>query len=90
MLGTAYAEMRRYTEAVAVLKRCIAAYPNLLVAHFSLLAAYSEMGDDQDARAEATEVMRISPHFVLSKQGVFKDAAANERWYKSARKAGLK
>jgi tetratricopeptide (TPR) repeat protein len=65
MLGTAYVEMRRFQEAVPVLKRCIAVYPNLLVAHFSLLAAYSEMGDDQDARAEAAEIMRISPHYAL-------------------------
>jgi tetratricopeptide (TPR) repeat protein len=41
LVGTAYVEVRRFQEAVPVLKRSIAAYPNLLVAHLSLLDAYS-------------------------------------------------
>jgi adenylate cyclase len=92
MVGTAYVEMRRFQEAVPVLKRCIAANPNLLVAHLSLISAYVGLGRDQDARAEAAEVMRISPHYALPppQTGVFKDPAQNERWDKDARKAGLK
>jgi adenylate cyclase len=92
MIGTAYVQMRRFQEAVPVLKRCIAADPNLLVAHFSLLAAYSEMGNDREARAEAAEIMRSSPHYALPplERGLFKDPVLNERWDKSARKAGLK
>jgi len=92
MVGTAYVEMRLFQEAVPVLKRCIAANPNLVTAHFSLLAAYAELGRDQDARAEAAEVMRISPHYTLPppERGVFKNPAWNEQWDKNARKAGLK
>jgi adenylate cyclase len=90
--GTAYNEMGRYQEAVAALKRHLAANPNNLVAHFSLVIAYVELGRDQDARAEAAEIMRISPQFGLHR-GAFRgsrDIALNKRWVSDLRKAGLK
>jgi hypothetical protein len=48
------------------------------------------MGRDQDARAEATEIMRISPHFVLASMPTLKDEARNKRFQSDLRKAGLK
>ena len=44
MLGNAYDEMGRYEEAVTVLKRTIAAYPNLLVAHLAIIVALCRAG----------------------------------------------
>jgi adenylate cyclase len=92
LLGLAYIEMGRYQEALPFLKRTIAAYPNHMGAHLGLIVAYGELGRDQDARAEAAEVMRISPKVVLvpPEKGIFKDADFNKRVWEDFRKAGLK
>jgi tetratricopeptide (TPR) repeat protein len=88
--GTAYGGMGRYQEAVCLLKQNVAAYPNNLVAHLLLASNYVELGRDHDARAEAAEIMRISPHFALAYMLTTKDEAVNKRWESDLRKAGLK
>jgi adenylate cyclase len=87
-----YFHMGRYQETISVLKRNLAAYPNNLVAHLGMVLAFEELGRDQDARAEAAEVMRISPQFALlpPEKGWNKDVAVNQRWDRDFRKAGLK
>jgi adenylate cyclase len=88
-VGDALVELKRYQEAISILHGHLNAYPNDVAAHLFLLVAYTERGQQQDARNEASEVMRISPHFTL---------AANEktiarlhpRWIADERKAGLK
>ena len=60
--GVAYNEMGRYAEAVDALKRSDQNNPWV---HVNLVYAYSELGREQDARAEAAEVLRISPGFSL-------------------------
>jgi adenylate cyclase len=89
-IGTAYDGMRRYREAVSFLQQNLAAYPNNLVARLILADAYVELGRDDDARAEAAEIMRISPHFDLASLRRTKDEATNKRWVTALRKAGLK
>jgi adenylate cyclase len=91
-LANAYGHLGRLQEAMAVLRGYLATHPNSLVCHLGMVLNYVELGRDQDARAEAAEVMRISPHFALlpPEKGWSKDAAENERWYRAFRKAGLK
>ena len=60
-LGMAYAEMGRSDAAIPILKRHLAAYPNNLVGHLALTIAYAELGRNEDAQAQAAEIMRISP-----------------------------
>jgi adenylate cyclase len=90
--GIAYNEMGRYQEAVPLLKQNLAAYPNNLVAHLFLSSSYVELGRERDARAEAAEIMRISPHYALASlpgHGV-KHEALNKRVRSDLRQAGLK
>jgi hypothetical protein len=82
--------MGRYEEAIVVLKRHVTAYPDNLVAHNFLIVAYTELRRDQDARAEAAEVMRISPHFSLASLDSYKTMRAHPRWGIAMRNAGLK
>jgi adenylate cyclase len=89
-VGNAYIGMERNQEAIQVLKRTIGAYPNLLVAHLSLTAAYVELGRDQEARAEAAEILRISPHYAVESQPRVKDEAWWKRFVNDLHKAGLK
>jgi hypothetical protein len=54
---------------------------------------YSELGQAAEAQAEATEVLRLNPHFSLAvheQRMPIKDPAALERHLAALRRAGLK
>jgi len=92
-IGAAYHLAGRPEEAIAPLKQYLSRYPNILGAHLTLAAVYSELGKEAEARAEAAEVLRLNPHFSLEvhKQRVpIKDPARLERGIAALRKAGLK
>jgi adenylate cyclase len=92
-VGAAYATAGRPEEAIAPLQRYISRYPNILGAHLTLAAVYSELGQAAEARAEAAEVLRLNPRFSLEvhKERVpIKDPAVLERHIAALRKAGLK
>jgi adenylate cyclase len=96
----AYTLMRRYAEAVPLLKRHLAQYPNSLGGHEDLTMAYVELGRLDEARAEVAEVMRLNPQLTLEgerrarEHGVasipLKDRALAERLLADLGKAGLK
>jgi adenylate cyclase len=92
-VGAAYAVAGHYEEAVAPLQRYLSRYPNILGAHLTLTAVYSELGKEAEAHAEAAEVLRLNPKFSLEvhKQRMpIKDPAMLERHIAALRKAGLK
>jgi len=90
--GESYTQMGRYEEAIPILKRHLARYPNNVGARSTLVVDYTELGREDEARAEAAEVMRISPLFSLDAwvQIPFKDPAWRKRYYADLRKAGVK
>ena len=88
--GVAYNGLGRYAEAVDALKRSDQNNPWV---HVNLVYAYSELGREQDARAEAAEVLRLSPQFSL--EGVERipgnwQGPLGRRYLADLRKAGLK
>jgi TolB-like protein/Flp pilus assembly protein TadD len=92
-VGAAYATAGRPEEAIAPLQRYISRYPNILGAHLTLAAVYSELGQAAEAQKEAAEVLRLNPKFSLEvhKQRMpIKDPAVLERHIETLRKAGLK
>jgi len=93
LVGAAYYFAGRPEEALAPLKQYLTRYPNILSAHLTLAAVYSELGQAAEARAEAAEVLRLNPKFSLEvhKQRMpIKDPAVLERHIAALRKAGLK
>jgi adenylate cyclase len=91
--GIAYTLAGRYEEALAPLKQFLTHYPDILGAHLTLAAVYSELGKEAEARAEAAEVLRINPNFSLEvhkQRAPIKDPAVLERQLAALRKAGLK
>jgi len=91
-VGVAYYLVGRPEEAIAPLKH-LTRYPNVLGAHLTLAAVYSELGREAEARAEAAEVLRINPQFSLEvhkQREPIKDPAMLERQLAALRKAGLK
>jgi adenylate cyclase len=88
--GIAYNGMGRYAEAVAALKKSDQNNPWV---HVNLVYAYSELGREQDARAEAAEVLRISPGFSLEEMQRMPanwKGPLGQRFLSDLRKAGLK
>ena len=92
-VGAAYYLSGRPEETIAPLKQYLTRYPNILGAHLTLAAVYSELGREAEARAEAAEVLRINPQFSLEvhkQREPIKNPAMLERRMAALRKAGLK
>jgi TolB-like protein/Flp pilus assembly protein TadD len=92
-LGLAYRLTGQYTEATAALEKARTRNPNFLATHMSLAFIYSELGREEEARAEVVEVLRINPNFSLetwTRSALYKDPADLERMLAALRKAGLK
>ncbi len=89
----AYALTGRYEEAIAAFKRVVTRYPTHLGAHLLLAALYGELGRAEEARAEAAEVLQLSPNFSVAgmrQRTVIRDPAVVERFLTALRQAGLK
>jgi tetratricopeptide (TPR) repeat protein len=85
--------MGRYEEAIPFFNTNLMHYPNDMWAHYGLVTAYSELNREKEARAEAAEILRISPHFsveVSKERSPFRDQALAARWRDDLLKAGLK
>ena len=86
--GFAYYRMGRYAEALDALKKSSQNDPRV---HLALVITYSELGREQEARAEGAEVMRLSPQFSLKELEQREPAwMYNGRLLADLRKAGLK
>jgi adenylate cyclase len=89
-IGAAYVQMGRYQDAIPFLKRNRAAYPDEPWVHMNLVVAYSELGRNAEARAEAAEILRVNPQFALPPVTGGKNVALNRRFNDDMRRAGLK
>jgi len=92
-LGHAYRVMGRFEEAVSEYKKSLQHSPDIFFAHLGLTATYSMMGQEHEARAEATEVLRLNPKFSVesyAKRLTFKDQSVTDKYMDALRKAGLK
>ncbi len=92
-LGRAYQNAGRYEEALIPLKKALPLVPNFLGLHWILAVCYAELGRQEEAQAEAAEMLRIYPQFSVEAWRPFmpfKDPAMLERELAALRKAGLK
>jgi adenylate cyclase len=93
VVAGAYMYMGRFEEARSTFEQALVTQPNDPAMHMWLAVVDVELGRNDDARAEAAEVLRLSPHYSLAAwQQVYqyKDPALPERWLADLRKAGLK
>jgi len=92
-LGAVYRLRGHYEKVLIASKGVLTRNPNFLPARVQLLVTYSESGQEVEAKAEAAEILRISPNFSLEglrQRLPFKDQAELERLLAGLRKAGLK
>jgi adenylate cyclase len=95
-LGWAYRSTGQCEKAIAPLKRVLSLTPAFISSRVNLAVCYVELGREEEARAEAAEVLRLNPGFSVEtawrkENQPFKDPTPIlERLYAAARKAGLK
>jgi adenylate cyclase len=91
--GNALFMTGRFEEAVSAYKKVIQRAPNNIWAHMMLAATYINMGREQEARAEAAELLRINPKFSLdffAKTSLYKEQSVRDNLFNALQKAGLK
>jgi adenylate cyclase len=66
-IGLSYAFMGKYDEATNWCEKAVRLEPDDLLARTMMTVVYSLSGQDDKARAEADEVLRIQPKFTLDK-----------------------
>jgi adenylate cyclase len=91
--GAALWSAGRFEEAVSAFRKVLQRLPDNFFAHVYLAVTYSMMGREQEARAEAAEVLRLNPKFSVDNYAralAYKDQARNDRIIEALRKAGLK
>jgi adenylate cyclase len=92
-LGQSYLETGQYEEAITQSKKAVRITPDSMMAHLNLAITYGLSGRDEEARAEADEVLRIDPRFSVepyAKFPPFKNQARTDRIIEALRRAGLK
>jgi adenylate cyclase len=91
--GIAYYMLKRYGDAVRLLRECASCLPDIQAPHLWLACAYAQLGQIEEARAEAAEVLRINPGFTIEqwKRGFnfYKYPKDAEHRIDGMRKAGL-
>jgi adenylate cyclase len=88
-----YLSMGRFKEARSIFEEAFATTPNQPAGYMFKAIADVELGRDDDARAEAEEILRLSPHYSLAiwqQAYPLKDSALQQRWRTDLQKAGLK
>jgi len=92
ILGIAYFTGKRYEESTDVLERALERNPEFIFSKLPLMAAYSHLGREEEARAAFAEFKEIFPK--ASVQGIaphwpFKNASDADRFLDGLRKAGV-
>jgi adenylate cyclase len=89
-LGKSYAKTGQYEEAITWGKKAVRQKPNSFLAHIILTEIYILSGREEEARAQAAEVLRIQPKFSLEKWAKRLKGPDKEKVIDGFRKAGLK
>jgi adenylate cyclase len=92
-LGATYYMLKRYAEALPLLRECISRAPDMRGAHVWLAATHAQLDQLEEARTEAAEVLRIEPKYTIDgtqrRLNSFKFPKDAEHFFDGLRKAGL-
>jgi tetratricopeptide (TPR) repeat protein len=91
-LANAYRSIGQYEEAIPIYKKILQEQPGQVLSRISFAAALMLAGREDEARAEAAEVMRLDPKFSLERYAKALPFIQPEvdRVIDALRKAGLK
>jgi adenylate cyclase len=91
--GSVYALAERYEEALAYFKKAQKRNPDNMWAYASQASIYGQLGREEEARAAAKELLRLSPKFSVEQYEKTPWCKNREKWnyyINGLRKAGLK
>jgi adenylate cyclase len=92
-LALAHYMLRQYAQALSMLRECASRGPNFPAVHVLLAATHAQLGNIEQARAEAAEVLRIDPKWTINGTQAlvtpFKRPEDAEHFFDGLRKAGL-
>jgi adenylate cyclase len=92
-LGFAHYMLRQYSQALPLMRECASRAPNFRGAHVYLAATHAQLGNIEQAAAEAAEVLRIDPKYTIegtqARLTPFKRPEDAEHFFDGLRKAGL-
>jgi adenylate cyclase len=92
-MGTTYLMMRRYDDSISACKKALERNSRNLAAHLTLAMAYGSSDKMDEARAAASDALKLSPNFSVenfAKSLPYKNEADREFMADALRKAGLK
>jgi adenylate cyclase len=93
LLGAAHRQLGNIQKAIESYRKAIYKQPTNLIAHIGLAVCHFTSGYEEEARAQAQEVLKIDPSFSVDhfeKAIPFKDRAIAEHLADALRKVGLK
>ncbi len=91
-MGFACYMLKRYAEALRHFQECVSRAPNMRACRVGLAATYAQLGQLDNAKAQAAEVLRIEPFYTISRSppiSVLKRPEDIEHMADGLRKAGL-
>jgi adenylate cyclase len=90
-LGLSYCWTGQYEEAIKWCEKAVRQDPDSFLTRLMMTVVYSSSGREEDARAEAAEVLRINPKFSVEKWEKAATAGPDtEKFNTALRRAGLK
>jgi TolB-like protein len=93
IMGQAYYLLKQYDDAKRWLREAIGSAPNHQYGHAWLAATYAQLGELEDARAQAAEVLRVNQNYTIGgtqkRVSVLRRAADIEHMVVGLRQAGL-
>jgi adenylate cyclase len=92
-LAASYRMIGRYEDSVRYYKRLLGEHPKHWTGHVGLTLTYSLMGREEEARAQAAELLSVDPKFSLerfTRTARWKEPVEMNRNLDALRKAGLK
>ncbi|MGD9308365.1 MAG: tetratricopeptide repeat protein [Desulfosarcina sp.] len=88
-LGMSYGLDGQYEKGIQWCEKAVKQNPDDFFARLMLTTVYSMAGQDEKARAEAKEVLRINPKYSLAKAEKRAKIKYKDKWFAALRKAGL-
>ena len=84
--------LKQYAEALPLMRECVSRAPNFRTGHVWLCAVYAQLGQLDEARVAAAEVLRIDPTYTIEKTArlaTYKYPRDADHLLDGLRKAGL-
>jgi adenylate cyclase len=90
-LGFAHCMLKQYSQALPLLRDYVAQVPTDRYGHRLLAATFAQLGQLEEARAAAADLLRVQPSFTIAKARIswFKHAKDAKQIHDGLRKAGL-